>query len=154
MEKPALLLDIKWESVGKQSSFEELMPDRPIANWANQPLTTEQINSVRYAVVWKPETGMLASLPNLEVIFSLGAGVDHIFSDKKLPDLPIVRFVDPDLTGRMVEWVILQVLMHVRLQRPYDALQRRREWKEEAVCGLAWRFRGSFRRRGLVRERE
>ena len=34
------------------------------------------------ALVWRPPTGLLASLPNLKVIFSLGAGVDHVFGMK------------------------------------------------------------------------
>ncbi|BBE72717.1 2-hydroxyacid dehydrogenase [Oharaeibacter diazotrophicus] len=84
--------------------------------------------AVRYALVWKPEPGRLAGYPNLEVIFSLGAGVDHLTSDPALPALPIVRIVDPDLTMRMTEWVVLQVLLHHRKQRLYDRLQAERRW--------------------------
>jgi glyoxylate/hydroxypyruvate reductase A len=83
---------------------------------------------VRYALAWKPAPGFLASLPNLEVVFSLGAGVDHLLADPALPDVPIVRIVDPDLTGRMTEWVVLQVLMHHRRQRDYDRAQAASRW--------------------------
>jgi glyoxylate/hydroxypyruvate reductase A len=69
-------------------------------------------------------------MPKLKAIFSLGAGVDHLVFRDDLPDAPIVRVVDPDLTRRMTEWVTLQVLMHHRRQRTYDAQQRRREWHE------------------------
>ncbi len=86
--------------------------------------------SVRHALVWKPEPGYLAAFPNLEVIFSLGAGVDHLTTDPALPDLPIVRIVDPDLTMRMTEWVVLQVLMHHRRQRDYDRFQAERRWRQ------------------------
>ena len=41
-----------------------------------------------------------------------------------------MRIVDPSLTGRMTEWVVLQVLMHHRLQRVYDAQQREKVWEE------------------------
>lgn len=85
--------------------------------------------AVRYALLWKPEPGALAGYPNLELLFSLGAGVDHLTSDPELPDLPIVRIVDPDLTGRMTEWVVLQVLLHHRRQRAYDRLQSERRWR-------------------------
>lgn len=85
--------------------------------------------AVDYALVWKPEPGYLAGLPNLKVIFSLGAGVDHLTSDPALPDLPVVRIVDPDLTRRMTEWVVLQVLLHHRQQRAYDAQQQVKTWK-------------------------
>ena len=69
-----------------------------------------------------------AQLPNLKGIFSLGAGVDAILSDPTLAGLPIVRVVDPDLTMRMSEYVVLHVLMHHRQQRRIDANQRRRVW--------------------------
>ena len=35
-------------------------------------------DEIDYALVWRPEPGLLASLPNLKLILSLGAGVDHI----------------------------------------------------------------------------
>jgi glyoxylate/hydroxypyruvate reductase len=54
-------------------------------------------------------------LPRLKAIFSLGAGVDHVFADPDLPDVPDVRIVDPDLTMRMTEYVVLHVLMQAVL---------------------------------------
>jgi phosphoglycerate dehydrogenase-like enzyme len=56
----------------------------------------------------------LSKLPNLKAIFSLGAGVDHVFADPDLPDVPIVRVVADDLTTRMSEYVVWQVLDHHR----------------------------------------
>jgi glyoxylate/hydroxypyruvate reductase A len=88
--------------------------------------------AIRYACVWKPPAGLLASLPNLQAIFSLGAGVDHLTSDPALPNVPIVRIVDPDLTARMTEYVVLHVLLHHRRFKFYDAHQRERTWREEA----------------------
>ncbi len=87
---------------------------------------------VAYALCWKPTPGLLATMPNLEVIFSLGAGVDHIYEDDALPDVPVVRVIDPDLSMRMSEYVVLHVLMHHRKQRAYDALQAKAEWRELA----------------------
>ena len=86
--------------------------------------------AVRYAASWKHPVGSLATLPNLEVIFSLGAGVDHILADPHLPERPIVRVVDRDLTTRMSEWVVLHCLMHLRRTRLYLAQQSRREWND------------------------
>lgn len=85
---------------------------------------------IRFACTWQPPKGLLKSLPNLEVIFNLGAGVDGVLSDPDLPDVPIVRLVDEDLTVRMGEWVTLQVLAHHRGALTYLAQQRRREWQE------------------------
>jgi glyoxylate/hydroxypyruvate reductase A len=85
---------------------------------------------VRYALVWKPPVGLLAGLPNLAAIFSLGAGVDHILADPTLPAAPLARIVDPDLTMRMTEWVVLQVLFHHRQTFGYMRLQAEKRWAE------------------------
>ena len=84
---------------------------------------------IRYALAWWPQPGLLKSLPNLQLIVSVGAGVDHLFSDPDLPEVPIVRFVDPDLTGRMVEYVALHVLYHHRRMSEFRELQARKVWK-------------------------
>ncbi|MFQ5626320.1 MAG: NAD(P)-dependent oxidoreductase, partial [Methyloligellaceae bacterium] len=89
-----------------------------------------ELSDIKYALVWKPPTGVLASLPNLQVIFSIGAGVDNVLSDPDLPDVPLVRFADPNLTMRMSEYVCLHVLMHQRRMLDYAELQRQGTWKE------------------------
>ena len=79
--------------------------------------------SIRYAATWWHPKGSLSDLPNLAVIFSLGAGVDHVFVDPSLPKVPVARVVDPDLTQRMSEWVMLHVLLHHRGQRAINRQQ-------------------------------
>ena len=88
------------------------------------------LDDIAYALAWKPEAGLLARLPELKLIVSAGAGIDHLASDPDLPDVPVVRFVDPDLTMRMSEYVVLHVLLHHRQQRTYDAFQEERVWRE------------------------
>ena len=83
-------------------------------------------DSIRYALSWRHPPGALKDLPNLRVILSLGAGVDHLFADHALPDRPIVRVVDPDLTNRMSEWVVMHALVHLRQLRRYERQQRER----------------------------
>lgn len=83
---------------------------------------------VLYALVWKPEPGVVATFPNLRAILSLGAGVDPVLKDPDLPDVPLVRVADPDMTMRMSEYVVLHVLMHHRQQRHLDALQAQASW--------------------------
>jgi glyoxylate/hydroxypyruvate reductase len=87
--------------------------------------------SIRYALSWRHPPGALARLPNLEAIFSLGAGVDHLLADPALPDRPIVRVVDPDLTDRMSEWVVMHALAHLRQLRRYERQQRERIWADD-----------------------
>ena len=87
--------------------------------------------SVRYALSWRHPPGALKDLPNLRVILSLGAGVDHLFADPALPDRPIARVVDPDLTNRMSEWIVMHALIHLRQLRRYERQQRERTWEDD-----------------------
>jgi glyoxylate/hydroxypyruvate reductase A len=86
---------------------------------------------IEVAVVWWPPPGWLASLPNLRLILSQGAGVDHILADPLLPrHVPIIRLVDPYMTRSMVEYVIFQVL-RLHLKEPeFRRQQSRHIWRE------------------------
>ncbi|MEZ5847433.1 MAG: glyoxylate/hydroxypyruvate reductase A [Geminicoccaceae bacterium] len=86
-------------------------------------------DEVRQAVVWKPPVGGLKRFANLEVIVSIGAGIDHVLADTELPrHVPIIRTTGADLSRRMREYVCLHVLrLHRRLPE-IEAAQVRREW--------------------------
>lgn len=86
--------------------------------------------AIRYILAWKPGPDVFAKLSNLKAILSLGAGVDGLLSHPALPDVPIVRFVDEDLTRCMSDYVIAQVAMHQRLFSRYRADQRARVWSQ------------------------
>jgi len=86
--------------------------------------------AIDYACVWKQPAGLLTSLPNLKAIFSLGAGVDHLLADPTLPDVPIARIVDPDLTLRMTGYIVLHVLLHQRKMKLYETQQCERVWHD------------------------
>ena len=123
---PAILLAVTgldpqpWEE-----RLRALAPQRDIRLW---PQRLGDPADVGYACAWHAPRGLFARLPRLRAIFSLGAGVDHVFADPNLPDVPVVRIVDPDLTMRMTEYVMLHVLMHHRRHRLYDTQQRERVW--------------------------
>lgn len=101
------------------------MPELDVRVWPD----TGPVERIRYALVWKPPPGLLAGLPNLEAIFSLGAGVDALLKDATLPDKPLVRMVEPGLTEGMREWVVLQVLYWHRNLHAYRSLQARALWR-------------------------
>lgn len=107
--------------------FGQLMPDLDIRVWPDMG----EVAEIDFALVWRPEPGMLAGLPNLKAIFSLGAGIDHLLDDPELPrHVPVTRVVDSNLTQRMTEYVLLHVLRIHRRQDEYAALQSRGEWRE------------------------
>ena len=110
--------------------------DQSVKIW---PKDASDVADVKYALAWLPPHGALAKLPNLEVIFSLGAGVDHLVNDPQLPKLPIVRIVDPNLTMRMTEYVMFHVLLHHRRFHAYDQQQKNKQWEvldQPAACDV------------------
>lgn len=127
----ALLYLINSWPVGEwTAAMRRLAPDLDIRTWPEIGNPAD----ITYAMAWLPPANVLRSLPNLKVIFSLGAGVDAILKDQTLPDgVPIARVAEPDLTMRMSEYVVMQVLMHHRQQRRYEENQRNRIWDNFAT---------------------
>jgi len=109
-----------------RQQLERLRPGLAMRVWPDVGDPAE----IDYALVWRPEPGLLAALPNLKLILSLGAGVDHILADPLLPrHIPIVRLVDPYLSEAMSEYVALQVLRLHRRDLDYQRQQRAQIWR-------------------------
>ncbi|UYN99348.1 MAG: glyoxylate/hydroxypyruvate reductase A [Devosia sp.] len=85
---------------------------------------------VHYIFVWKPKPDAFDGLDNLKAVLSLGAGVDALMRHPGLPDAPIVRFVDDDLSQRMSDYVVAQVSMHHRQFTRFRADQAARRWSQ------------------------
>jgi glyoxylate/hydroxypyruvate reductase A len=84
---------------------------------------------VKMALLWQHPPGYLKNFPNLKLISSLGAGVDHILSDPAEGDeLPIVRIVDEKLTWSMTNYVIMGVLNFHRQLIRYHEDQKKKVW--------------------------
>lgn len=70
---------------------------------------------VEYAVAWKHPRGIFKNYPNLKVIASMGAGVDHITSDPAIPDhITITRVVDNQLSIDMSDFVLALVMERLK----------------------------------------
>lgn len=85
---------------------------------------------IRYIFVWKPKPDAFDGLVNLKAVLSLGAGVDALLKHPKLPDAPIVRFVDADLSQRMSDYVVAHVTMHHRQFSRFRDDQQARRWSQ------------------------
>lgn len=85
---------------------------------------------VDYIFVWKPKPDAFDGFDNLKAILSLGAGVDALLKHPKLPDVPVVRFVDEDLSQRMSDYVVANVTMHHRQLTRFRADQKSRRWSQ------------------------
>jgi glyoxylate/hydroxypyruvate reductase len=108
-----------------QSALSELAPGLDIRVYPD----IGDPSDIDYALVWKPPAGLLASLPNLKLIHSIGAGVDWLFEDATLPtNVPIVRMVDTCMKNMMAEYAIYAVLHFHRDMPRYQAQQAVGYW--------------------------
>lgn len=83
---------------------------------------------VRFLAAWQPPDDVATRFPNLEVLFSSGAGVDQFDFAALPPGLPVVRMVEPGIIRGMVEYVTHAVLDLHRDMPAYRRRQLRGEW--------------------------
>ncbi len=72
--------------------------------------------------LWKHPIGLLRKFKNLKLIYSMGAGVDHILNDFSLnKNIPICRISDEKLAFSMTNYIVTAVLFyHRRIQKYMD----------------------------------
>ena len=87
---------------------------------------------IEAAVVWTAhDMAELRRYPNLRLIVSMGAGVDHLLRPPgPPPGVPVARLKDARLTQGMTEWVVLNTLRFHRQDPEYRTLQEARRWEE------------------------
>ena len=120
-----------------REAFAKLAPGLDFREWPEAGDPAE----IEFALVWHPIKGDLKRYPNLKAIFSLGAGIEHIFSDPELPKhVPVVRMVDHGLTKGMTEYVLLHVLRFHRRVPELEAQQQVGVWTD-LDCPPAWERR-------------
>tara|TARA_Y100000590_G_scaffold466665_1_gene642825 strand:- start:168 stop:1103 length:936 start_codon:yes stop_codon:yes gene_type:complete len=86
---------------------------------------------IKYAIVWNFPKGELKKFKNLKIIFSMGAGVDHLFKDPNLPKIPIVRIKDPIMQKRMLNYVQSQILNYQIKNYDFFENQKKFIWDEK-----------------------
>lgn len=85
---------------------------------------------VTFTLVWAQPQGIFSQYPNLQVISSMGAGVDNLLQDDSIPSQAnVVRMVDPRLVSQMGDYVLAAVLNHVRQFPDYGQYQQQQQWQ-------------------------
>ncbi|ABM34305.1 glyoxylate/hydroxypyruvate reductase A [Paracidovorax citrulli] len=105
--------------------FAEQAPDIDFRVWPD----AGNLDEIEYLIAWQAPAAFLASLSNLKVLFSSGAGVDHIDLTAVPAHVDIVRMVEPGIINGMVEYVTMAVLAQHRHLFDYQASQRARRWE-------------------------
>ncbi len=112
-----------------QALFEASHPELPFYTWPD----VDDLGSITYLIAWQLPPGLLERLPALEVVFSVGAGVDQYLATE-LPDgVALVRMVEPGIVEGVVEYVSWATLTLHRHIIDYLARQRAGHWQAEPV---------------------
>jgi glyoxylate/hydroxypyruvate reductase A len=104
------------------------LPDLDVRIWPN----VGDVRDIEVALLWRYPKGDLKRYPNLRLLCSLGAGVDHVLEDPDLPRVPLTRIVDPALAAGMTAYVTAAVLRHHCDFADYERFQRERRWEKIA----------------------
>ncbi|SEE29840.1 2-hydroxyacid dehydrogenase [Ruania alba] len=87
---------------------------------------------VRYLLTWDAPPD-LDRYTGLEVLFSIGAGVDQLDLDAVPPHVAVVRMIEPGLVATMQEYATMAVLMLHRELPRYLEQQRAGQWNNHPV---------------------
>ncbi|MBD3749418.1 MAG: glyoxylate/hydroxypyruvate reductase A [Sphingobacteriales bacterium] len=90
----------------------------------------EDFAKVDMALCWKAEENVLDLFPNLQLIHSVGAAVDHITLKQNIKlDQTICRIVDDYLSADMFEFLLAIVMTEIKNLPLYQQLQTHQNWK-------------------------
>lgn len=104
--------------------FAEHAPDLDFRVWPD----AGKLDKIEYLIAWQVPRELLAALPRVKVLFSSGAGIDHVDFSAVPAHIPIVRMVEPGIINGMVEYVSLAVLALHRDFFDYAAAKAARTW--------------------------
>lgn len=91
---------------------------------------------IDYIIVWNHPAGELSRYPNVRVIASFGAGVDHIFRDPDLPEGAVItRLVDGHLGQQMSDYVAAVILSQRCRLIDYREYQAATHWAPKPARG-------------------
>ena len=108
-------------------SFRRLAPQIPLDIGTESP----HPDQVVCILIWGNQGDIFSKFKNLKLIYSMGAGADHIVWNKSLPShIPVCRIVDPQMAFSMSNYIITAVLNYHRNWYHFIRHQKEKEWMQ------------------------
>ncbi|MFL2683855.1 MAG: NAD(P)-dependent oxidoreductase [Alphaproteobacteria bacterium] len=119
----------KWDSFEKWRNI-LINHNMNLYNWPDDFKKNSTYSNINGALVWDPPDEIWKHFPNIKIIQSLGAGVDHILRKKIPENVNIIKLHDPNLSNQMAEYALMSVLMCKRKYFQYSNNMIRKEWNQ------------------------
>jgi len=123
-----LLNNHGYDNATWKQEFAQQLPEIPLYVYPDLLKKTDR-DRINYAVVWDHPKGDLQGYKNLQAIFSLGAGMEHLLEDTSLPDIPLVPLLDPIVAEDMANYALYWVMNAHRHYDDYHQQQAQQIWK-------------------------
>ncbi len=95
-------------------------------------------NKVDFIICWKPQKEIFEQFPNIKVIQSVGASIDHITNTQTLHKQYIIsRIVDNKLSNDMWEFLLTIVLNQLKNSTIYNLQQLTKSWEQHNYKSIA-----------------
>ena len=92
----------------------------------------KKFDEVKYAIIWNLPDEILSKLKNLKIIYSMGAGVDHILKLKNYnKKIPIIRIKDEQMGERIANYSLAQILNYQLNFKIFQNSQIKKYWSGE-----------------------
>ena len=92
----------------------------------------KDVAAVDFVICWKPEKDILKKFPNIKVIQSVGASIDHITNSQTIAEnIVVTRIVDMKLSIDMWEFLLTIVLTQLKNTKTYIQQQEKRIWDQK-----------------------
>ena len=86
------------------------------------------LSKIECAIIWNVSNYILSKMNNVKVLFSLGAGVDHIIDLKSYCGQPIIRLKDSFMAERMTNHIFSQILFYQLKLKSFQEAQLKNKW--------------------------
>ncbi|NAS29496.1 glyoxylate/hydroxypyruvate reductase A [Flavobacteriaceae bacterium R38] len=113
--------------------LQEKIPDTKVEIYPD----VQNQHAIDFVICWKPKPNILKEFPNIKVIQSVGAAIDHITSSQTLENHHIItRIVDNKLSNDMWEFLLTVILSQLKNNTIYARQQQTKIWTQHSYASI------------------
>ncbi len=115
-------------------ALQEKLPEAIIEVYPN----IKNNSAIEFIICWKPQKDIVKQFPNVKVIQSVGASVDHIINTQDVgEEIVITRIVDDQLSNDMWEFLITVVLTELKNMSVYLQQRNDKNWQQHQYQSMS-----------------